>query len=110
MPYQTCIDCGTREHSRCYNSTLVRINYDTGQGARPSDRRKLAEFTKKPLNATGDTVVDMEIIREVRRLKDAVATLQIGHCRIMEVYDEKIETLQRELDNHCHCTYQCECN
>ena len=64
----------------------------------------------KQLTDTGDTVVDMEIIREVRRLKDAVATLQIGHCRIMEVYDEKIETLQRELDNHCHCTYQCECN
>ena len=99
MPYQTCIDCGTREHSRCYNSTAVRINNDTGRGARPSDQRKLEALTKKPLNATGDTVVDMEVIRDIRRLKDAVATLQIDHCRIMAVYDKQIELLEDQISD-----------
>jgi hypothetical protein len=47
MPYQTCIDCGTREHSRCYNSTAIRINNDTNRGARPSDQRKLEETIEK---------------------------------------------------------------
>ena len=47
MSYQTCIDCGTREHSRCYNSTAVRINNDTGQGARPTDREKLESLLKQ---------------------------------------------------------------
>ena len=79
MPYQTCIDCGTREHSRCYNSTAVRINHDTGRGAKPSDQRKLEELTK-PINVTGtgDTVVDREVIRRIVKLNDYL--VQHNYC------------------------------
>ena len=99
MSYKTCIDCGTREHSRCYNSTLVRINYDTGQGARPSDRRKLAEFTKKPLNATGDTVVDMEVIRQMVKLSDYL--IQQNYCikeltEMVMKLDKRLQVLEYE--------------
>ena len=97
MSYKTCIDCGTREHSRCYNSTAIRINNDTGQGARPSDQRKLEKLTKKPLNVTGDTVVDMEVIREMVRLKDYL--VQHNYCikeltELVMKLDKRLQVLE----------------
>mgnify|MGYP003151313238 CR=1 FL=1 len=98
MPYQTCIDCGTREHSRCYNSTAIRINHDTGRGARPSDQFKLEALTKKPLNATGETVVDMEVIRQMVKLNDYL--IQHNYCikelteMVMDL-DRRMKQLER---------------
>ena len=91
MSYQTCIDCGTREHSRCYNSTTIRINNHTGRAVRPSDQQKL-ETAIRNSNIV-EKVVDMVVIQKITQLTDVVLNLQyenrsLQHMLMRHIYDE----------------------
>jgi hypothetical protein len=91
MSYQTCIDCGTREHSRCYNSTTIRINNHTGRAVRPSDQQKL-ETAIRNSNIV-EKVVDMVVIQKITQLTDAVLTLEhenrsLTQMLMRHIYDE----------------------
>ena len=91
---KTCIDCGSREHVRCYMSKPgPRIHIHAG----------------KPVNKTGDTVVDMAVIYKITQLTDAVLTLEqenrsLKQMLMRHIYDNHPE------EDHCHCIWECECN
>ena len=98
MPYQTCIDCGTREHSRCYNSTAVRINNDTGQGARPTDREKLESLLKQHnycIKELTEMVMNLDV--RIKNLQHVNEKLKLDNTGLWREFAE-LHTRMKQLE------------